>query len=59
MLCRCFGLYHLNRFQAQWTAHSEFSQLTLQENCVKHHTPDVVLKFLLRLQTQEHTLEYA
>lgn len=43
--------------QAHWTPHSEFSELTIKQNCVKHHTPDVVLKYMLKLQKQEHTLD--
>lgn len=43
--------------QAHWTPHSEFSELTIKENCVIHHTPDVVLKNMLKLQKQEHTLD--
>ena len=54
---RCCGLYNLNRIQAHWTAHSEFTHLTIQKNCIKHHTPDVVLKYMLELQSQEHTLD--
>ena len=54
---RCFGLYQLIPMQAHWMPHSEFSELSIKENCVKHHTPDVVLKNMLKLQKQEHTLD--
>ena len=54
---RCFGFCELIPMQAHWTPHSEFSELTIKENCIKHHTPDVVLKYMLKLQKQEHTLD--
>jgi len=55
------GVCKHHPLRAQWTAQSEFSELVLGENMVKHHMPGTVLKALplLILQTQENTLTTA
>lgn len=59
LLYRWCGLCKHRSLHAHWTAQSEFSELVLGENMVKHHMPGTVLKALLTLQTQENTLTTA
>ena len=59
LLHRWCGVCKHRALRAQWTAQSEFSELVLGENMVKHHMPGTVLKALLTLQTQENTLTTA
>ena len=54
--CRCCGLWKHQPLQAHWTAQSEFSELVLEKNMFKNHTPDTVLKMLRCLQKQENLL---
>lgn len=53
---RCCGTCKDRALHAHWTAQSEFSELTLEKNVVKHHMPGTVQKALLTLQTQENLL---
>ena len=59
LLHRWCGVCKHRALRVQWTAQSEFSELVLEENMVKHHMPGTVLKALLTLQTQENTLTTA
>lgn len=50
---RCCGLWKYHPLQAHWTAQSEFSEILVETDALKHHMPNNMLKALHRLQRQE------
>ena len=50
---RCFGLFQRRQLRADWTAQSVFSELVMERNMLKDHTPDRILQMMIKVQKQE------